>query len=88
LTTKEDRASFHQQDLYKTLDKAFPQFRTVQQLFDVPAFAAAIGMSAEGVYKWVRANKLSPEGAKKIIDLTKGGVHALTAEDLYVYVLR
>lgn len=88
MTTKQDRAALQVQDLYRLLADRFAEFRTKQGLFDVPGFAAAINMSAEGAYKWLRSDKLSPEGAKKIVALSGDRKNALTLEDLYVYVLR
>jgi hypothetical protein len=86
LTTKQERDALLGQDLHKLLSDRLPQFRTKQRVFDVPGFAAAIGMSAEGAYKWLRADKVSPEGARKIIELTKDAETPVTPLDLLPYV--
>lgn len=88
MTTKQERAALQEGDLHRLLSARFPDYKTKQGIFDVPAFADSLSMSAEGVYKWLRADKLSPEGAKKIIALQAGRKNPLTQEDLFVFVLR
>jgi len=58
--------------LYDLLKGRFPGHRTDTGRFDVPRFATDLGMSNEGIYKWLRANKISPEGAKKVVALSRG----------------
>lgn len=88
MTTKQERAALQDQDLHKLLSSRFPEFRTKQRVFDVPAFAEAIKMSAEGVYKWLRADKISPEGVKKVVELAKDRKKPIKAEHLMPFVLR
>lgn len=78
---------FYQKPLYRLLDLSFPQFRTKQGLLNVPELAEAIKMSGEGVYKWIRADKLTPDGAKKLAALGKDA-STLKIEDLYPFVMR
>lgn len=58
-------------ELYRTLSDTFPTLRTKRQnVLDVEALAAAIEMTNEGVYKWLRAGSiLSKKGLEKVIDL-------------------
>jgi hypothetical protein len=57
--------------LYRTLSQTFPQFRTQQQrVLDVEGLAKAIGMTEEGLYKWLRAGRiLSRRGVERIHEL-------------------
>lgn len=87
MTTKQEREALLAQDLHQLLTDRLPQFRTKQRVFDVPEFAAAIQMSAEGVYKWLRADKMSPEGVRRVIKLTENTAKPLTLQDLYIYVI-
>lgn len=87
MTTKQQRQALQDQDLHAFLNGAFPEFRTKQRVFDVPGFATAIGMSAEGVYKWLRTDRVSPDGARKVIALSKTHKRPLKSEDLTKYVL-
>jgi hypothetical protein len=79
---------FTELPLYRKLVSSFPTFRTSQQIFDVRGFAEAIEMSPEGVYKWLRADRLSADGARKIMALAKTKKSTLTREDLINFVLR
>lgn len=58
-------------ELYKTLSDTFPTLRTKQQnVLDVESLADKIGMTKEGVYKWLRAGSiLSKKGLGKIVEL-------------------
>lgn len=60
--------------LYDFLMEKFPEHRTKQQVFDVPRFAGDLGMSNEGVYRILRANKLNPDQAKKIESISDGRI--------------
>jgi hypothetical protein len=80
----QDVTPFYQKALYKLLDASFPDFRTVQGLFCVKTFAHAIGMTAEGVYKWVRSDRISPEGARKVITLSSGRIQQ---EQMFPFVM-
>lgn len=70
-------------ELYKLLLAKFPQY-VVQQL-SIHKLAEDMDMSSEGVYKWVRVDRLTVAGARKLIAASKGG---LTFEDLAPFVLR
>lgn len=50
----------------------------------IPVLAAAIGYTAPGVYKWIAAERITWEGAKKVIEVSEGRV---TREQLLPYVL-
>jgi len=58
--------------LYDLLKCKFPAYRTDTGRFDVPRFANDLQMSNEGIYKWLRANKISPEGVRKAVALSRG----------------
>jgi hypothetical protein len=57
--------------LYRTLVRFFPAF--VDRPFaddarlNVSALAEAIGVSSEGIYKWLRADRVTPKNAKTLI---------------------
>ena len=72
--------------LYDLLRKALPAYRTPSGRLNVPKLAkdlGADGMSREGVYKWLRANRLTPPNAKKLVDLGDG---RLKIEQLHQFV--
>ena len=50
----------------------------------IPILAAAIGYSAPGIYKWIAAERMTWDGAKKVIEVAEGRV---TREQLLPYVL-
>jgi hypothetical protein len=84
----QDATPFYQKKLYKLLDGAFPRLRTVQGLFDVSAFATSIGMTPEGVYKWLRSERMSVDGAHKVIELSKHDSNVeITKEQLFPFVM-
>ena len=84
----EDDKPFTDKPLYKLLTARFASVRTHQNIFDVRSFSTAIGMSPEGVYKWLRADRLSADGATKILEFARTLDAKLTREDLIVFVLR
>lgn len=53
--------------LYDTLTVTLPAFVGPDGSLDVNKLRQAVGMSKEGVYKWLRSNKLTPEAAKKVV---------------------
>lgn len=58
--------------LYDQLRLDFPDYVTPNGRFDVPRFAAEIDMSAEGIYKWLRSNRLRPANVARILALSGG----------------
>lgn len=48
----------------------------------ISRLAEHLGMSAYGVYKWINAGKITPEGAKRLMALTKDAKRPLTQVDL------
>lgn len=75
--------------LHEILDAAFPQpaYRTVTGVLDVTALAAALDLTHEAVYKWLRSNdgngRLLPHRAKELVELSQG---TLTLEVLMPFV--
>lgn len=65
-------SSFTFGPLYDLLKAKFPDYRTDTGRFDVPRFSTDLNMSHEGVYKWLRKNKISPDGARKVVSLSRG----------------
>lgn len=78
---------FWERELFKLLDKRITQrqFRAPRGGFSVGAFAAAMGCSSEGLYKFLRSDKISVDGAKKMV-LASDGV--LTESDLIPFLFR
>lgn len=68
------RMTWMETELYKALSLTFPEYRTRQQkVLDIEALAKAIGMTEEGVYKWLRAGRiLSAKGVERLFDLAHG----------------
>jgi hypothetical protein len=88
MTAATNPQTFYDKPLFKIISVNFPEFRTPQGVFGVEAFGKAIGMSHEGVYKWFRANKLSIDGVKRIVEASKSpasGQYRLKKEDLYPF---
>lgn len=65
--------------LYKTLVKFLPTM--VQDPFsdepklNIRRLHSAVGMSHEGVYKWLRSSRLTPENVDCLLDLAKREVN-------------
>lgn len=55
--------------LYRELSAIFPELRTRQQnVLDVEKLAEGIGLTTEGLYKWLRAGRiLSNKGIEKLV---------------------
>jgi hypothetical protein len=93
------RLSWTTSPLYRELSAAFPEFRTRQQnVLDVERIAAGIGMTEEGVYKWLRQGRiLSPKGVQRLVELAnqpenlaaleRRGRAAPTKDDLAKFML-
>lgn len=66
-----DVPNMRETELYRTLLHTFPLFRTQQQkVLDVESLANAIGMTEEGMYKWLRARRiLSTRGVERLFEL-------------------
>lgn len=80
--------TFYDAPLFKLISATFPEFRTAQGVFGVEKFAAAIGMSHQGVRKWFHCNKISLDGVKLVVALSKhpeSGEYRLKREDLYEF---
>ena len=76
-TTNEKR--FWDGDLYKLIVERVRGFRTPRGQFSIAAFSRAMGMSSEGLYKFLRADSISLAGAKKVIAASNG---AITKDEL------
>jgi hypothetical protein len=76
------RLSWTTTELYRVLSATFPEYRTRQQkVLDVEQLAAAIGMSEEGFYKWLRAGRiLSIKGVEKLAELANTPANAAALE--------
>lgn len=76
--------------LYDLLVEKFPNHRTVQGVFDVPGFARDLNRSHEAVYKAVRQNRLTPDMARRIIELSEAKTEEpekrVTKHDLTEYL--
>jgi hypothetical protein len=85
--------------LHRELTAVFPALRTRQQnVLDVEKLADGIGMTEEGLYKWLRAGRiLSNKGVEKIVSfanrpenleaLAKHGRQPPTKESLARFML-
>lgn len=61
-------------ELHALLKETFPDLRTARDnVFDVAAFSALVGMTEEGVYKWLRADSLPGRRARQIVELANEG---------------
>lgn len=72
--------------LYKLLYRRLAWLHSPQQskIIDVHKLAEALGYSHEAVYKWLRAGKLSPKGAKALVKISR---KKLALRDLYPFVV-
>lgn len=66
-------SEFTMGSLYTLLKGKFPDYRTLNGRLDVPRLAARLSMSHEGVYKWLRTNRLTPDNAKRLVELANEG---------------
>lgn len=78
-----DQVRFWNGKLYALLKKAMPQHVMGDRL-NPPSLAAAIETHKFTVYRWLNDDKVSPAGAKKLIDEAKGN---LTPEDMTPFLL-
>lgn len=80
-----ENENFHHSPFYKMLKEHFPEYRTSQDMFDVKAFGAALDVSGELVYRWLRKGSIKPHYAKKIVDLSLANRHKkpLTTMDFH-----
>jgi hypothetical protein len=62
------RFSWADTDLYRMMVQTFPTLRTKKQkVLDIELLADKIGMTKEGLYKWLRAGRiLSKRGAEQL----------------------
>lgn len=58
--------------LYDLLMESFPGHRSRQGVLDVRRLAVDVGRSNEGVYKWLRENEITLDGARRLITLAAG----------------
>ncbi len=59
--------------LYTMMQKALPpSFINEDKSINMKKLAPAVKTSMEGVYKWFRTNKVAPEKAMRLINVTKG----------------
>ncbi len=56
-------------DLRDLLTRALPVFHHRGTSLNIDGLASNLGMSRGGVYKWFKANRISPKGVRKILDL-------------------
>lgn len=76
-TTEEKR--FWDGELYKLLIERVVGFRTPRGQFSIAAFSKKMGSTSEGLYKFLRSDHITVDGAKKIIAASGG---TITQEDL------
>lgn len=78
-------------ELYHLLRAKLPICCNDNGILQVAELAARINMSAEGVYRWLRANEISKRGRKRVVELSErslenvrllGDIKPLTQEDL------
>lgn len=61
-------------DLYQLLERIFPEHRSSRDhVLDVKRLASEINLTSEGVYKWLRADRLPMKRARKLIELANKG---------------
>lgn len=54
--------------LYALLLRKLPVCRDTDGTLNIKRLHEGVGMSHEGVYKWLRANRISPGGVDKVIE--------------------
>lgn len=77
-------------ELYNLLERAFPEYRSKQDLLAIPQIADEVGFRHETIYKAVRHNATTPNVALKLLELAhKNQPEAprLHWEDLLRFVL-
>ena len=62
-------------ELYALLERIFPKHRSSRDgVLDIPQLAEELEMTPEGVYKWLRADKLPPKKARKLVEMANAGL--------------
>lgn len=80
-----DDPRFWDGDLYKLLVSRIDDCSTPRGQFSIGTFAKKMGATAEGLYKYLRSDRLTLDGAKKIIKASDGRITEL---DLVKYLFR
>jgi hypothetical protein len=60
--------------LYELLHRALPDHSNTHGQLNVCAVATTLGLSTEGVYKWLRVDRITPDGAKAVVRVAEGRV--------------
>lgn len=76
---------FWENDLYNLLASRISNCRTGRGLFDVAGYAKRMEMTPEGLYKYLRSDRLTVDGARRIIAASGGKI---TEQDMLPFVFR
>lgn len=71
-------------DLYKLLDKSFPQFRARQGKLSIRHIAVGLDIHTQSVSKWCLLDRVPANQVKKLVELSNG---KLTVEQLQPFFL-
>lgn len=77
-------------DLYELLKEKLPVCRSEGGALQVAKLASRLGMTNEGVYRWLRADDISKRGRKRVVEIGSmpdnlkllGDVEPMTEDDL------
>lgn len=58
-----------ERSLYMFLMDNLPSYRTVFNVLDIQRIAVELGMTYQGVYRWMKAPRLRPENAEMLLKL-------------------
>lgn len=78
----QDQQDWYDSPLYKLLCERFPKHVKTGRL-NVLELAAALDYSYENIYKWLRAGRINPKNAKRIVENSK----TATMEELMPFIL-
>ncbi|PAL23593.1 hypothetical protein [Sphingopyxis sp. GW247-27LB] len=65
-TEIQGRDPWRDQPFYRFLFENFPTYRSKRGLLDVPRIAKDVGLTAEGIYKWLRRGVVTPTNARTL----------------------
>ncbi len=60
----QSRDPWRDQPFYRFLYEIFPTFRSPRGFLDVPRIAREVGLTSEGIYKWLRKGTITPMNAR------------------------
>lgn len=76
------RDPWRDQPFYRFLFEIFPKHRSTRGLLDVARLAGEVGLTREGIYKWLRSGKVTPTNARTLHRLCNAPANVEALDEL------